>query len=139
MRSFLASVLVAILLCACGGGGGNPGQCSGSPQFCAEFGDGTGGSGTGGGGSVTPLFTRSGTGDAVFDLPTGVTRVRIRGTFAGTSLNFVVRIAGSVAVNTPIGTAQTPPAFDGEVPVAAGSTVEIIGATGITWSIEQLP
>ncbi|GAB3657195.1 hypothetical protein [Ramlibacter alkalitolerans] len=136
MKTFLASILVAGLLGACGGGGGNPGECSGSAQLCADAGAGPGG---GGGGSVVQIFTRSGTGDASFQLPADVRRLRIRGTSAAASQNFVVSIGGSFAVNTPIGSAQTPPTFDAEVAVSGGSTVEITQADGITWSVEQVP
>ena len=35
----LAAIGLAAGLCACGGGGGNPGTCTGSPEVCIEGGN----------------------------------------------------------------------------------------------------
>lgn len=70
---YWGSVLTALFLAACGGGGVDPGACSGSPKFCAGltnggsgFSSNTGGTGTGtsagagtgstDGGSTTPVY-----------------------------------------------------------------------------------
>lgn len=34
--SFICATVGALYLSGCGGGGGDPGTCSGSPQWCAE-------------------------------------------------------------------------------------------------------
>jgi hypothetical protein len=46
-----------------------------------------------------PIYTRSGTGDNVFDIPSYVTRLRITGSTSSSCQNFVVRVAGRLVVN----------------------------------------
>lgn len=48
---YLAPVLLGLCLAGCGGGGGDPGTCSGSPEWCAQ----TGGAGLAQVVSPTPL------------------------------------------------------------------------------------
>jgi hypothetical protein len=151
MKAFLAPVLVAIFLSACGGGGGNPGTCSGSAQVCADAGGGSGGTvdtggtgstdGTGGttdGNSVAQVFSRSGFGSASFQLPADVTRLRIRGSFDGATQVFIVRIGGTEVVHTLIGTAENPSVFNSDLTVRGGSTLEMVDADGISWSVQAL-
>jgi hypothetical protein len=138
MKALLASLFVAMLLWGCGGGGGDAGACSGSPEYCAEFADGAE-SGTGGGlGPVSLAFTKSGTGDMVFDLPANVTRLRIKATFSGAFQTFFVDIGGTPVVRTAVGSSQTPPSFDGTFGGPGGATVEIFGATGVEWVVTQV-
>ena len=62
------------------------------------------------------LFTKSGTGDTVFDLPASVTRIRIQATYSAnipTTANFIVRIAGANVVNEVLGASQISTMFDG--------------------------
>ena len=122
--------------------GGNPGTYSGNPQYCADA-AGTGG-GTpnpeAGGGSVVGLFTKSGTGDTVFDLPTRVTRIHIEGTFTGRSSSFIVRIGGnSTVVNDILGTAIQRTGFAGTYFIAGGGAVEITRSTGALWTFTEIP
>lgn len=130
-----------LFLLGCGGGGGNPGECSGSPVYCAEFGS-TGGAsntGTNGGGSTqVGSFSKTGTGDTVFEIPAYVTRVRIQGSYAGNSSNFIVKVSGSSLVNELIGTSWASTSFDGTYLVTGGSTVEIANSTGVNWTITQV-
>lgn len=218
MKATLASILAATLLWGCGGGGGNPGTCSGSPQYCAEFAEGpdlpakelfaAGGTGdtvltlpagiqrlriqgspsldsqnfnvsidgvplvnelvgttmnpspfdgtylvTGTTVAITnsvgvhwglsevlpeaPVTGRTGTGDMVFDLASTVRRVRIQATYPGSSQNFIVRIAGTEVVNTLVGSAETPSTHETVVLLGAGGTVEVLGAHGVTWIIQE--
>ena len=129
-----------LFLLGCGGGGGNPGECSGSPVYCAEFASTDGTSytdATGGGSTQAGLFSKTGTGDTVFTIPANVTRLRIQGSYAGVNSNFIVWVGDSLPVNTTIGTTQSPPAFDGTYLVTGGSTVEIKNSSGVNWTITQ--
>ena len=93
-----------------------------------------------GGGSVVSLFTKSGTGDTVFDLPTRVTRIHIEGTFTGRSSNFIVRIGGnSTVVNEILGTASQRTGFAGTYFIAGGGAVEITCSTGVLWTFTEIP
>lgn len=143
MKNLWACLLFAIFLAGCGGGGGNPGTCSGSPQYCADIG-GTGG-GTpnpdGRGGSVDGVFTKSGTGDIVFDLPASVKRIRIQATYSATtptSANFIVGIAGSNVVNVVLGSSQSSTMFDGTYLIGGGGSVEISGSSGVSWTFSEI-
>ena len=140
--SLWTCIVFAIFLVGCGGGGGNPGTCSGSPIYCAENAAGSGGAvtpGTTGGGSTpTNLFTKSGSGDAVFDIPARVTRIRVQGTFTGASSNFIVKVAGSNIVNVIIGTSRDPVALDGTYALVGGGTVEITSSSGVSWTFTEV-
>lgn len=138
MKAPLAWLLAATLLSACGGGGGNPGTCSGSPQYCAEFAPDSTTATPSATTGVVGLFTKSGSGAAVFNLPADVTRLRVQATHAGAGQNFVVAVADQVLVNEVIGTAQIPPAFDGTYLVTGGAKVEVRNATGIAWTFTQV-
>lgn len=85
-----------------------------------------------------PLFSRSGSGDTVFDLPAYVTRLRITGTPTVSCQNFIVSVAGSLKVNVILGTCSVADArtYDGIV-TASGGAVEIRGSTGINWTITE--
>ena len=54
----------------------------------------------------TPLFSRSGVGDAVFDLPTSAARLRIEAAPSTSCQNFAVQIAGRLVVNVLLGTSS---------------------------------
>ena len=123
------------------GRGGNPGTCSGSAIYCAESAAGAGGAatpGTTGGSTSTELFTKSGSGDTVFDIPARVTRIRVQGTFTGATSNFIVKVAGSNIVNVIIGTSKNPAAFDGTYVLVGGGTVEITSSTGVSWTFTEV-
>jgi hypothetical protein len=139
--SLWTCILFAIFLVGCGGGGGNPGTCSGSPIYCAEA-AGSGGAATpgttGGGSTPADLFTKSGSGDTVFDIPARVTRIHVEGTFAGASSNFIVKVAGSNIVNEIIGTFRNPVAFAGDYVLADGGTVEITSSSGVSWTFTEI-
>jgi hypothetical protein len=85
----------------------------------------------------TPLFTRSGTGNDVFDLPPSITRVRIQGRWNGTGTStFTVRIAGRTAVNENLRTIN----YEGVHLAAAngGGVVEVANAANIAWTVTEV-
>ena len=84
-----------------------------------------------------PIFTRSGEGDTVFDMPTHVRRVRIVGTFAGNSSNFIVHIGGQHLVNELLGTFWGPTTYDG-ILATTGGVVEITSSSGVSWSFTEV-
>jgi hypothetical protein len=143
MKTFIwVCVLSPILfLLACGGGGGNPGECSGSPVYCAEFAsnDNVADTGTTGSGSTQAgLFSKTGTGDTVFTIPANVTRIRIQGSYSGTSSTFFVDIAGKSVVAELVGTSYDPMNFDGTYLLTGGGTVEITSSSGVAWTFTEV-
>jgi Bacterial Ig-like domain (group 1) len=84
------------------------------------------------------LFTKSGTGNDVFDMPTSVARVRITGTFTGTSSNFIVRIGGDLVVNVIIGTSQGLATMTTGVYLTSGGVVAITNSDGVAWSFTEV-
>lgn len=87
---------------------------------------------------VREPFTRSGSGNTVFDMPTDVARVRIIGTFNGNSSNFVVRIGGRLVVNELVGTFWGQPRYEGIHLTNGGGVVEITNSSGVAWSFEEV-
>jgi hypothetical protein len=87
-----------------------------------------------------PPWTQSGTGDAVFDLPATVTRVRIQATPTTNCQNFVVLIGGDSTVNVILGTCETAdaPSLDRTYPTGGGGVVSITISTGITWTFTEI-
>jgi hypothetical protein len=85
-----------------------------------------------------PTFSRTGTGDAVFDMPLDVARVRVIGIFTGSSSNFIVRIAGRLLVNELIGTFWNTTRYDGTLLTGGGGVVSITNSSGVAWSFEEI-
>jgi HYDIN/CFA65/VesB family protein len=88
----------------------------------------------------TPVWTQSGTGDKVFDMPTTVARVRIQAAPTTNCQNFVVLIAGASTVNVILGTceAAAAPSLDGTYLTGGGGAVSITISTGITWTFTEI-
>lgn len=88
---------------------------------------------------LTPFFRRTGSGAQVFDMPTGVSRVRIVGSYPGFCENFVVRIGGRLVVNEILGTCSVAvgPRIDGTY-ATTGGVVEVTRSSGVSWEIEQI-
>ena len=128
-------LFLTVAIFGCGGGDGNPGRCSGSPVYCAEYAP----SSAIGSAAQSGLFSVSGTGDAVFDIPVGVTRVHIQATYTGSTSNFIVAMAGSTAVNVIIGSTHDPVAFDGTYLLAGGGAVQITKSAGVAWTFTEVP
>jgi hypothetical protein len=118
-----------------------PQDCSGTLTVAADFTSGTNTFPINAIGTLdgVPIFTRSGSGDTVFDMPSYVSRVRITGAPATGCQNFIVYIAGSLKVNVIVGTCSVADArtYDGIV-TSAGGTVEVRGSTGVNWSFTEV-
>jgi len=116
-RLLAGSVLLALVAC-----GGNPSSSS------------------------SPPWSRSGTGDMVFDMPTSVERVRIIGTYTGTGSNFIVWIGPATAfspgsrllVNELIGTVYGRTTYDGTLLTGGGGTTSITHSSGVVWSFTEV-
>ncbi len=85
-----------------------------------------------------PPFVKSGSGDTVFDLPAYVTRIKIDGSYPGSSSNFIVHIAGAHIVNELMGTFWGETTFSGTYLIPGGGTVEIISSTGVAWTFTEV-
>lgn len=139
--SLLACLFVATVLAGCGGGGDNAGVCSGSIEYCTEFAANSGAGGTTADGSATSVgaYSKSGTGDAVFDIPSNVTKIRIQAAAIGGGTNFIVRIDGLLIVNTVIGPTAVPTDYSGDHLIGSGGTVQITFSSGATWKFTEIP
>ena len=85
------------------------------------------------------LFSRSGTGDAVFILPARASRYRIQAMYPGSIQTFFVDSSGSSLVIATIGTSRTPARFDGTYALPGGSRIEITRSSGVLWSFIETP
>ena len=131
MRKLIIAFLASTLLQACGGGGPDTGVCVFAPSDCRS--SSTAANPT----PANPSFSRTGTGDTTFVLPSTVTVVRIQGQFNGTTSNFIVRVGNDLVVNTLIGTNATPQAHDGTYVVAPEATVTITNSSGVSWGFNS--
>lgn len=135
--------LTAVFLLFGCGGGDNTGECSGSPEYCAEFAPNAGEATSVSTDSTdTPAVAwagKSGTGDSVFEIPSSVTKIRILGTATGPDTGFIVHIGGVSKVNVFIGPTQVPPTYDGTLLLSGGRTVEITGSSGVSWRFSEVP
>lgn len=84
-----------------------------------------------------PIFSRSGSGDTVFDMPTSVTRIRIQADYGAFSSNFIVHIGGNHIVNELLGTSWGKTHFDGTY-LTTGGVVEITNSSGVSWSFVEV-
>ena len=85
-----------------------------------------------------PLFSMSGVGNTVFNMPTTVSRIHIVGTYTGNCCsNFIVHIGGQVIVNDQIGPAYGRNVSDG-IYLTTGGVVEITNSDGVVWSFTEV-
>jgi len=87
--------------------------------------------------TVRTIWSRSGQGDMVFDMPTYVSRVRIIGTYTGYSSNFIVYVGGHLLVNELLGTGWGTTRYDGTL-LTTGGVVEITYSSGVSWSFTEV-
>ena len=91
------------------------------------------------GGSLagTPIYSVSGSGNNVFDIPAYVARIRITGTFTGFSSNFIVHIGTALVVNDLLGTGFGKSVSDGVYLITPG-TVQITNSQGVAWTFTEV-
>jgi HYDIN/CFA65/VesB-like, Ig-like domain len=88
---------------------------------------------------VAPIFRLAGTGARAFDLPAYVQRVRITADYFGSSVNFAVRINGTLVTNTILGTFISNTHYENLVDIPGGNgTVQVQFAGGVQWVIEEV-
>lgn len=87
-----------------------------------------------------PIWTRSGTGNTVFDMPSHVGRVRIQATPPSSCQNFAVRRNGSLLVNVILGTCSVADVrtYDGTHLVSGGGVIEIVISEGVSWTFTEV-
>jgi hypothetical protein len=85
-------------------------------------------------------WSRSGTGNAVFDAPSYVNRVRIQGEYNDTMSNFIVRCDGRTVVNELLGTFLGSTTYDGTHNVTSCSRLEfeVRLSTGVSWTFTEV-
>jgi len=121
MNKMLPGLLsVALLLPACGGGS-SPTSPSTPPPT-----------------TLPAIFTISGSGDNVFDLPARITRIKIGATYTEFASNFIVKIAGNLVVNELMGTGFNQTKFEGTYLITAGGTVQITNSNGVFWIFTEV-
>ena len=87
----------------------------------------------------TPIFSQSGSGADVFNMPPTVERVRITGTYTGSCENFIVKIDGDLLVNEILGTCSiaSGTTYSG-THLTSGGVVQIQSSTGISWTFTEV-
>lgn len=84
----------------------------------------------------TPLFTRSGSGNTVFDLPSTVSRLRIQGRWQQRDTsNFIVHLNGRSLVNEILRTSLT---YDGIHVTTGGGVIEVVSSGAIDWTFTEV-
>lgn len=119
----LSAIGVLMVLMACGGGSSSPTPISTTTTTLPP----------------RALFTASGSGDTVFDMPTSVARVKITGDYRAFVSNFIVKIGGRLIVNEILGTSSIAVGthFEGTY-VTTGGVVEITNSTGVAWTFTEV-
>jgi hypothetical protein len=85
-------------------------------------------------------WSRSGTGNNVFDAPSYVNRVRIQGEYNDRSTNFMVDCDGRIVVNELLGSYWGSTTYDGTHSISSCSRkeFEITNSSGVSWSITEV-
>ena len=85
-------------------------------------------------------WSRSGTGNTVFDAPSYVNRVTIHGEYDGYATNFMVDCDGRIVVDELLGTGFGPTTYDGTHSISSCSRkeFEITNSSGVSWSITEV-
>lgn len=121
--------VVPLALAACGGG--DPGECifdsacrQAQPLPVSYV--------------PVPAFARSGSGDAVLDVPAGVPALRVRASRAQGSGNFAAWLAERLIVNVGIGAGYDPAQHDGVYAVQGPAQLVLQSGAGGQWSVEAI-
>jgi hypothetical protein len=83
------------------------------------------------------LWSRNGSGDTVFDMPTYISRVRIIGTYTGYTSNFIVWVGNDLLVNELLGTGWGVTRYEG-VLLTRGGVVQVKNSSGVSWSFTEV-
>jgi hypothetical protein len=83
------------------------------------------------------LWSRNGSGDTVFDMPTYISRVRIIGTYTGYTSNFIVWVGSDLLVNELLGTGWGVTRYEG-VLLTHGGVVQVKNSSGVSWSFTEV-
>ncbi len=91
-------------------------------------------------------WTTSGTGSAVFDMPSYVTRVHVVGVNTGVASDFIVRVGACTIVDDRLGAAEFRTVSDGTYlvteagnppPPPPARLVKIVGSPSLSWSLTE--
>jgi len=82
-------------------------------------------------------WTRSGSGPAVFEIPAGVSRVKVVGTYRGKTSPFIVEVDKAVMVNELLGTFWELPDYERELPTGDG-VLSITSDWDASWSVTEV-
>lgn len=86
-----------------------------------------------------PLYSQSGVGNNVFNLPPQVRRLRIQGRYTSSSSNFIVWCGTQLVVNELLGTFWGPTSYDGTHQIqSAGCLLEFRSSTGVSWTLTEV-
>jgi hypothetical protein len=85
---------------------------------------------------VRNIWSRSGQGDMVFDMPTYVKRVHIIAIYTGYASNFIVWVGNDLLVNELLGTGFGTTRYDGTL-LTTGGVVSITHSSGVSWSFTE--
>lgn len=120
MLKKMSGFVLSVLLIGCGGGS-SPSAPTPTP-------------------TPRPLWSNNGTGDTVFNMPLGVARVHVIGTYTDRGSNFVVWIdkPRTLLVNEIIGTAWPSTTYDGTLLTGGGGVVSIESSSGVVWSFTEV-
>ena len=122
----------SLMFISCGGGGSAAGDCLYPLSSCARATD------TGSSTNPTSGYSKSGTGDDVFELPARSMKIRVQAETSGSTSTFFVDVAGKSLIIEIIGSSQTPTAFDGTYLLQNGGVVEITKSSGVKWSFTEV-
>lgn len=90
---------------------------------------------------VGPIFTRTGTGNQVFDMPSSVSRVHVTARITNNSncQNFIMRRNSLSFVNVILGTCSVADSqtYDGTHQVSGG-VIDTVSSEGVTWTVTEL-
>ncbi len=89
--------------------------------------------------TVRSIWSKSGVGADVFDMPTYVSRVKITGEYTGYVENFVVWIGSDLVVNEILGTASGYSTTYSGTFLTSGGVVEVKYSNGLSWSFTEVP
>lgn len=124
MSKRLIAVMLLTMLAGCGGGGGSPNAPNAPAPTPAPT------------PTPLPIWTLSGHGNQVFDVPTTVARVHIQGTWNRTSTsNFIVRIGGRLIINEILRDSIT---YDGISLTGGGGVGETVSSGQIDWVFTEV-